>query len=147
MMIPLRIPPRSLHPIISISSTKRWYGRRGASVKEMRETGSVGVGESGRVGRRDTDIIHHVGRKSRNRKRGPGQHVGRERRRNYIRRGQSRIVRVVRVFVLPRRVGGIARERAGGRARREIGGGRIARHNGLVKCAGSNRGNARLGQS
>lgn len=40
-------------------------------MKEVRETRTVGGRERGRVGGKDTDIIHHVGRK---RKRRAGRH-------------------------------------------------------------------------
>jgi hypothetical protein len=69
MMIHLAILPPSLHLFSSTSSAKQGHGQRGASVEEGREGGTVGGKEGGRIGGRDADIVHHVARSTRNRRR------------------------------------------------------------------------------
>ena len=108
MVIPLRIPPPSLHSFLSISYKNRGYGWKAASMTEMRETGTAGGRERARIGGTDTDIIHHVGGgESRRRKRSAGWYVSRKRSRERRKSGTNReggrvvVAWVVVGFALP----------------------------------------------
>jgi len=54
-------------------------------VEEIGEKRTVGERKIGKIRGRDTDIIYHVGRSNRKRRRSPGWHVGWEGRMNYRR--------------------------------------------------------------